>query len=236
MEDVKKHLGECLHRLHSLPTFGISVMPKSEISSIRARISEARRRREESAIAEVYQKHRSDGKGIGRQQFFDALLEIRSDLTTDETEADKIFDSMDMNEDGLLDFTEFRRAVGSHSLFEQFITQTIPFAEIVSSAIPESKETGQLNVFLSMTEKQIAIITEAVCMELRSAIAEKFSRIKMNYQAARSKQESNSSISTATKFSVDIMSAGDITSYHKGLSDRVGKPISFERRCILVSC
>ena len=220
VEHVEIGLAQCIRRLQ-----GSLIISKSEVYNIRAQIVEARRSREDESVAVVFQKYKSAG-GIHRQNFLDALLEIRSDLADTTLAANELFDNMDMNEDEMLDLPEFRRAAHFRSSFQQLILQTIPFPELVSSALPYSKEKSQLNVFMDLSELQLAEISQALSLELQSILSENVKRLRTSRDAAQSKLQSGNESSPAQKFSVDTLSAGDITDYHKGLSGRVGKQSS----------
>ena len=220
LEEIEENLEQFYHQQAS--TNGDS----ANISILRSQIVETRRKREDSAIESVYRKYVTNSSGIDQTQFYEALLEIRSDIAHS-SEAKELFDNMDMNDDGLLDLHEFRRAVSSRSSFEQFISQLIPFAELVSAALPPSKDKSQLNVFLNLTEQEVAQIAGAVSFEIERIMSQKIFHLKKSYAAVQSRQSSNNSGSSAPKFSVDTISAGDITHYHKGLSGRVGQFINF---------
>ena len=181
----------------------------------------ARQMREDSAIEAVYQKYENSCGGIDRQHFPDALCDIGSGHA-DTAQVDELFDNMDVNEDGLLDLEEFRRAASSRSQFELFIASTIPFAELLSYALPRLKGRSQMNIFMELTERQIADISEALSSELNSIISETVTKLKSSDAAAQSSVDSSRSGSAAEKYSLDTISAGDITDYHKGFSNRVG--------------
>jgi hypothetical protein len=191
-------------------------------SAVRQQIADAMLKRGNENIEAVYRKYANDGCGICKKDFFDALYHVRlEEIKPDD--ADMMFDNMDMDNNGLLDLNEFRRAVSARSSFEQFIAQAIPFSELISTSLPRKKATDQLTTFMELTSAQISKIVRAISAELESLLTAKAKALRESYEAAAAKQISSDSASSASKFSVLELKAGNITDYHNGLSGRVGE-------------
>ena len=187
-------------------------------STVKEQIADAMLKRGNENVEAVYKKYANDGCGICKKDFADALNQVRLE-EINQGDADVIFDNMDMDDNGLLDLNEFRRAVSARSSFEQFITQAIPFCELISTSLPRKKATNQMTTFMELTSTQISEIVRAASSELESILIAKAKELKESYEAAAAKKNSTDN----SKFSVSELKAGDISDYHKGLSGRVGE-------------
>jgi len=122
MEDVLSQLQEFENNLraslrrhsilsNSVASIGDSFSEgKSNVSILREQISESASRRTEKNLNGVYLNYAKDPKGVCQCDFFDACRAVRFDFTS-RIETDELFISMDMNDDGFLDWDEFRRAL-----------------------------------------------------------------------------------------------------------------------------
>uniref|UniRef100_A0A7S0M388 NAD(P)(+)--arginine ADP-ribosyltransferase n=1 Tax=Cryptomonas curvata TaxID=233186 RepID=A0A7S0M388_9CRYP len=203
------------------------------VLAVTERIADAMLKRGTENIEAVFKKYANNSSGVCKKDFYDALYHVRLE-DIDRDDAEVIFDDMDMDNNGLLDLNEFRRAVSARSSFEQFIAKAIPFPELISTSLPRANGSNQLATFMELTSTQISVFVRAVSSELEFILTAKAKELKDSHKAAEAKaaeakENSTDTASSASKFSVSTMQAGDISDYHKGLSGRVGVPdIDFE--------
>jgi hypothetical protein len=190
------------------------------VLAVRERISDAMLKRSDENIRAVYEKYAKNEYGICKNDFLDALYQVRLEAINRE-DADVIFDNMDMDNSGQLDSAEFRRAVSARSSFEQFITHAIPFSELISTSLPRKNATNQMTTFMELTSTQISVTVSAVSTVLESILTAKARELRESYKTAAEKVLTDQP--SASKFSE--LTAGVISDYHNGLSGRVGKQI-----------
>jgi hypothetical protein len=126
---------------------------------------------------------------------------------------------MDMNDDSFLDFSEFRRAMSTRSASEQFILQTIPLNELVSSALPRKHGRSAIDVFRELTRDEITEMAQAVSGVLEIILIEKVAQLRESWDASKVIHHGQND----AKFMVVELKAGSIQDYHNGLSGRVGE-------------
>ena len=217
INDLQNTIEAVLDRIDTSPLLASSASV-SKLSIIEARVADAMGMRSEANIEMVYKKYANDIRGVTQDEFFNACQEIRYDLTSRD-EIDEIFNNMDMNSDGYLDWNEFRRAVGTPSSSEQFFSQTMPLSRLILSAIPKDPGRSPLEVFMDLPRDELSNIAQALTATLENMLAGKASELKQSYVAARQMRTSVPN----TKFAVVELKAGTIADYHKGLSSRVGE-------------
>jgi hypothetical protein len=227
LEGIESALQSMAHR--SMLAVGETEEPADQanesVLAVTQQIADAMHKRGNENINAVYRRYANDGCGISKKDFPDALYNVRLEEVKPD-EADVIFDNMDMDSNGLLDLNEFRRAVSARSSFEQFISQDIPFHELLSTSLPRKKATNQLTTFMELTSSQISDIVQAVSVVLKTILTAKVKELRESYEAAEANKRVTDSSSSAAKFSVLELKAGDISDYHKGLSGRVGKHVN----------
>jgi hypothetical protein len=206
-------------REKSNPIFPSAVDQQSpDLSAVlKSQVLEARFRRSAAHIDAVYSKYAADDRGISRSEFFMSIQEVRFDFKN-ESNADALFENMDMDNDGFLNLDEFRRAVQSSSEMEQFISHSVSVVEIISAALPRDDSKLPIDVFRMLTPVQITAVSNAVSEGLTLLIADKLVTLNEGFAAAEAKKSGN----TAAKFAIFELSAGSVQDYHNGLSSRVG--------------
>ncbi len=188
-------------------------------SSLKQQVADSVFRRSNQNIESVYLKYAKDQRGVCQGDFFNACQEVRFDFSGRE-DTDEIFINMDMNDDGFLDFSEFCRAMGTRSAAEQFILQTIPLHEIISSALPRKPGRSPLDAFRELTSGEITEMAQAVSGVLETILIEKVTQLRESWEAAMAKEIHEGQ--NSSKFLVIELKAGGIQDYHNGLSGRVG--------------
>jgi hypothetical protein len=177
-------------------------------------------KRSDQHVQIVYLKFATSELGLSQDDFFQACQEVRFDFSSRE-DTDELFVNMDMNDDGFLELSEFRRAMNTRSVFEQFILQTIPLHEIISSALPRKPGTLPLDVFRGLTCYEITDMVQAVSITLKNVITEKVVQLRESWEASKAKEFHNGE--NNSKFLLVELKAGSIQDYHNGLSGRVGE-------------
>ena len=117
-------------------------------------------RRSPANVETVFSKHTHDPRGIPRQNFSCASQDVRFEFT-DEDDLNELFNNMDMDNDGFLDLNEFRRAMQSKSIMEQFISSTFPLNQMLSSALPRTNSHNPIEVFRNLTAVEVKSIAHA---------------------------------------------------------------------------
>ena len=181
-------------------------------------VAEARRRRSDENIQAVYAKYAKESGGISQEDFLNACQEVRYGLVSAE-DADHIFRGMLLNEQDLLDLNEFRRIAKTYSPFEQFISKSIPWPELVSSALPQIVGKSSFEVFRELNSSEIPDITGAICKELEKILEENVTQMRFSFKTAQPVQDSSS------RFSVTELKAGNVEDYRQGLSGRIGEKL-----------
>jgi hypothetical protein len=187
---------------------------------LRQQVADSMFKRSNQNIEAVYRKYAKDQKGVCQDDFFNACQEVRFDFTSRE-DTDELFINMDMNDDSFLDLSDFRRAMGARSASEQFILQTVPLHEVVSSALPRKYGRSPLDAFRELNRHEIAEIAQVVSGVLETILIEKVSKLKESWEAAKAKEVHDGQ--NEAKFFVVELKAGSIQDYHNGLSGRVGE-------------
>ena len=185
------------------------------MSSRQTQVAEARRRRSDQNIETVYKKYAKESGGISRNDFINACQEVKFGLISVE-DADHVFSGLLLNENDLLELNEFRRIVNTQSPFEQFISKSIPFHELVFSAMPRLGGKSPFDVFRELSSTEISDIAGAICGELENIMKEVVDQMRFSFEAAQPQERSS-------RFSVTELKAGNFEDYSKGLSGRIGK-------------
>ena len=178
-------------------------------------VAEARNRRSEQNIEAVFLKYAKDSGGISQADFFDSCQEVRFGLITAEDAGD-VFRGLLLNANGVVELNEFRRIVNTRSPFEQFISRSIQFHELMSSALPQIIGKTSFELFRELTPEEISDISLAVCKELETILKETVLLMRERFEFAQPQQRS------VLRFSVNELKAGNIEDYRKGLSGRIG--------------
>jgi hypothetical protein len=136
---------------------------------------------------------------------------------------DLVFQDLDIDSDGGLNFSEFQRATEYSTSFEQFV-RTIPLWKILALAIPHPKhycETTSkelLDTMSNLTLDDICSIVDAMRDEMITMISKHVRELKKTQEAVKKKEATFAS----GKFTCFEMEAGGIDDFHEGLKERVG--------------
>jgi hypothetical protein len=153
---------------------------------------------------------------LNKEQFRSALEELGTFLSEDDFQ--NLFLSMDINDDGVIDLDEFKRALRIPTQIEQLFS-TLPFHRLFANAVPKTSGKDPLRSFAQLKVAQVKELVHAVMPYLEKAIFDEVTKLRECFDAM-DKSEANLK---ASKFEVPIeMSTGRIEDFHCGLSKRIG--------------
>jgi Ca2+-binding EF-hand superfamily protein len=201
------------------------VISEDFAAKIRDQICAGINRRDDEVLKNVFERtiRKSGSPALSTELFTSALEELGLHLKEDEIKA--LFHTVDVNNDGVMDFEEFKRAVQYPSAIEQLIS-TLHINKIFADAfmVPDIMGDEPLRQFGQISSEQIKEICKAAIPFLETALTEAKEKIRVSYEAMDKSEASK----RGKKFEVPPeMSAGTVEDFHRGLSGRVGLFCSF---------
>ena len=144
--------------------------------------------------------------------------------------AEELMAVMDLDENGVLDYEEFKRAVAQPlTQLEQWASM-LPLAGLLASSLPISSGHGDqpLRDLSRLSEDQIDAAVEAFRGGLTRLLMDAKTKLRQMFQDADRKahdaaQDLASGVSVVSKFKTFKMSTGTVADYHDHLSSRIGK-------------
>ena len=144
--------------------------------------------------------------------------------------AEDLLVAMDLDENGVLDYEEFKRAVAQPlTQLEQWASM-LPLAGLLASSLPISSGQGDqpLRDLSRLSEDQIGAAVEAFRGGLTRLLLDAKTKLRQMFEVADKKafdaaQDLASGVSAVSKFKTFKMSTGKVADFHHGLSSRVGK-------------
>jgi hypothetical protein len=125
---------------------------------------------------------------------------------------------MDVNDDGVMDLEEFKRALRFPSSTQQLIS-TLPILQIFADAMPEKMGNVCLRQFGQISPKQIEDICKEAMPFVEKVLKDAVGKVRESFEVMDKSQAGNS----ASKFEVPPeMSAGTIEDFYGGLTGRIG--------------
>lgn len=208
---------------------GIRVLNHDQVKETFIKYSTATK---SSSIAQAGADSWMDRK-LGKSKFLLAMKSLgippleRPNLSNhsagDELAVDLIFQDLDIDSDGGLNFSEFQRVAEYTNSFEQFV-RTIPLWKILALAIPHPKhycETTSkelLDTMSLLSLDDICNIVDAMRDEMITMISMHIKELRRTQEAMKKKEATVAS----GKFTCFEMKAGGIDDFHEGLKERVG--------------
>ncbi len=131
---------------------------------------------------------------------------------------------MDLDENGGLDFEEFKRAVQQPPTQLEQWAGMLPLAGMLARSLPVSGSQGDqpLRDFSRLSEFAINIAVEALSDGLKRLLKEAQATARCMFDSVDKKASEASKDSAVSKFTTFKMSTGTVQNYHKGLADRIG--------------
>jgi hypothetical protein len=144
--------------------------------------------------------------------------------------AEDLLVAMDLDENGVLDYEEFKRAVAQPlTQLEQWASM-LPLAGMLARSLPVSGGQGDqpLRDFSRLGEDGIDTAVEVFSEGLRRLLMQAKDSTKQMFDTVDDKvleaaKDSADGVSAASKFKTFKMSTGTIEEYHEGLSSRIGE-------------
>jgi hypothetical protein len=194
------------------------------IGTIGDNILESERPSMDDSILEPDSKNKSFVRTDGLQR---ALLELGVQMKREKVE--ELIVAMDLDENGGLDFEEFKRAVQQPPTQLEQWASMLPLAGMLARSLPVSAGPGDqpLRGFSRLDEHEIDTAVELFsgCLRLlliktQATLRHKFD--SMDKKASEDAKDSAGGFSAASKFKTFKMSTGKVSEYHDGLSSRIG--------------
>ena len=153
-----------------------------------------------------------------KSKLIDCMTELGVEFDKDENQA-IIFDTIDTNNDGAIDFDEFKAYLLQPKSLELWAA-SMPLAALVAdsvSAVTQSKNAHDpLQVVCDLKESSIKMVQEAVSIGFGILLREQVKRLQDARVKSQAQGDSNS------KYQVLEMSSGDVDDFHLGLEGRIG--------------
>ena len=194
------------------------------------------KRQDDKALSDAFNMHKhhmSKGfkegtEGILKENLKAALeeffFEVRSDMV------ENIFSTRDVNDDGYLDFQEFKMAVQEPSAIEEWTSSSFSLSGLAAAALapiidmhPEFKDKEPLRAISLCSDDHLRTARGAVMEGLLKVMTSRVLDLKTSFEAMDNKAVRMKEDVEQSKFSVGTMSCGDIPSFFEGLGERVGK-------------
>jgi hypothetical protein len=144
--------------------------------------------------------------------------------------AEDLMAAMDLDENGVLDYEEFKRAVAQPlTQLEQWASM-LPLAGLLASSLPISSGQGDqpLRDLSRLSEDQIDAAVDAFRSGLTRLLMDAIPKLRQMFKiadknASDAARDLANGVSSVSKSKTFKMSTGDVTDFHKGLSSRIGK-------------
>ncbi len=130
-----------------------------------------------------------------------------------------IFNKLDINSDGKLDFGEFRAAVQSPSLLEEW-ARSLNVHQLVADAIPRKEGENPLMTASNLSSEDISKIADGVSEALQEILKVEVEKLRASF-AKMAEQDANN---LALKFQSKApkMNSGNFEDFHCGLTAHIG--------------
>ena len=187
-------------------------------AKVRNQITAGLQRRDDKYLNDFYQRWllKSHTSGLKSREFSSALNELG--VILDDAECQVLFKTMNVKDDGFMDFDGFKRAVHIQSPIEQLI-RTLPVTEIIADAMRRDKARDLLRCFSETSTDQIKEICIVLVPFLESVLLDTVEKLKLSFGVLDKSKSSKG----AAKFEVpQAMSAGTVEDFFGGLASRIG--------------
>ena len=190
-----------------------------QLESIRLHIQAGINRRDENFLRKYFEEKTQGTASLTTELFTSALKELGVRLTEEEIQV--LFRTMDVDNNGVLDLDEFKRAVQFPSTTEQLIS-TLPITQIFSDAVLAITGADHLRQLSQITPEQVEDICNEAIPFLKTVLRNAVEKTAASFKAM-DESNANQSASTGVKFEVPSeMSSGSVHDFHLGLTGRVG--------------
>ena len=203
-------------------------VPGFDVDTIRERLRVGRRRRSESLIRQVFDKHavktahHPDGElGVGSLESALVKLGVSRD-----SEAHMVLAAADVNGDGVVDYEELGAVVGMASAVDAW-AKRVPWWQAVADAMPAPEAPGEdpLRTVAGLSDEQLDAVCRVVAEENAAELRRQVKQLEGAFREMdRARQEAGGA---GAKFQLHKASAGTVEDFHAGLGGRVGRFLDF---------
>ena len=193
------------------------------------------KRQDDKVLYDIFHRHehhlsrgfKEEDEGSFKESLKAALEEINTKVHSDTLE--NIFMNIDLNDDGYLDFDQFKLAVREPTAMEQW-TSSLPLNNLVAAALsplidlnPPFLESDSLRALSLCSEDQLRFACEAIMEGISKVLSRRLQELKTSYDAMDNKKMLVKEGIEQSKFvGVGTMNCGDIPSFFDGLAKIVG--------------
>jgi hypothetical protein len=203
-------------------------------------VSNAVKRRDASFLRRVFDQYTDKGAGgsIPATKLTEALTDADAPIIPDSEAAAAVSISrFDINCNGLMDFSEFVRAVNAPDELELYFQekQLPALADALRALV--GRGSDQLLRVSQLSGDEMQAASSAVCGQLPCQAKTLHEELQRSF-AAQFELQTQAQVDGGGKFSVlKEMACGFIKDFHAGLSDRVGMPhLNFKREMMREHC
>jgi hypothetical protein len=197
-------------------------------------------RREVSSLRRIFEQHsRKEGAkhGLSVATLALALTDADAPVVPDsEADAAAAISRFDANCNGLMDFSEFVRAVDApDELALYFQEKRLPaLADALRALVGRGQD--QLLRVSQLSAEQMQAAASAVCSHIPHQAKSIQEQLQRSF-AAQFELQAQADADGGSKFTISKMACGRIEDFHAGLSDRVGMPhLDFKREMMREHC
>ena len=185
---------------------------------IKSQIQEGIYRRDEKFLQKIFDLNKDSVTRKLKKECFIPVLEKLGVLLGRE-EIEELFLNFDMNNDGLLDFAEFKRATSFSSNLEQLICG-FPVSQMIADAMPRQQGKDPIRLFSEITPAYVKDVCSAILPFLENLLIDQASELKESFKILDNAKSNVGS----SKFQAELveMCVGGIDDFHAGLSKRIG--------------
>ena len=196
-----------------------------DVDTIRERLRVGRRRRSESFIRQVFDKHtvKTADSELGVRSLDSALVELG---VSRDSEAHMVLAAADVNGDGVVDYEELRAVVGMASAVDAW-AKRVPWWQAVADAMPAPEAPGEdpLRTVAGLSDEQLDAVCRVVAEENAAELRRQVKQLEGAFREMdRARQEAGGA---GAKFQLHKASAGSVDDFHAGLGGRVGEFLVF---------
>jgi hypothetical protein len=171
-------------------------------------------------VKDIFEKYADKAQNmILPNRLQESLGELGVQITSEE--AEELFTIVDIDENGGLDFGEFRQVIRQpFSQVEQFLN-TLPLSGMLASCLVKQDSTEPLKDLCNIEHEKLKAVTRAFALSLEQVLREELDKLKGLVDAMEVKRLEDIN-GCGAKYRVFSMNAGSVKEYHEGIYSRIG--------------
>jgi hypothetical protein len=191
------------------------------ISQIRLQVDDSFKRRDREYLKTIFDLYKDQEKELIPDASLSSALKDLG-IHVNEEEATQLTKTMDLNDDGGLDFQEFLNVVALPTPIELW-ARALPIAELVAAALPRNPSGSQdpLRDVSHTTTSELEVSCAVLMEGMKRLLTEQLEVLKSAFESLDRPSPSGNS-EAAQKFQIVTMSVGNIGDFHEGLASRIG--------------